>query len=281
MLPQLRCAVLTLFIIVASFPAFAANETTQREIAALLDLSGLTKIIENIPKNMAAGIANEDFLDLSDLSADDIETLKDVLVTAFDAEAIKRDVLTQYLKHYDAARTAAVLTQLRKPLSRRITQLEKKADSPEETSAYEQFVARLALHTPDPARVALIEKLDKAAHGTEIATLIQIQIIKSLVRGITTYDPNRDRLSKRDIDRFMEPIKRKITASIHNHIVVWSLFAYRSLSNPELKDYIDTYKDENIQWFMRLTSGALLDAMHKAARRADSRIIGLRNAQEI
>jgi hypothetical protein len=253
-------------------PAFAQDTQAEHDVAELSDLSGLSSVIQSIPEN---------FIDLSDLSDDDIDTLRELLTTSFDAKALSRDVQTQLQADYVPVRAATVLALLRKPLSRKITALEEQANSPASAQAFKDFVADLALHEPDPDRVAMLKELDKVSHSTDTAILIQIEIAKTLVQSVAVFDTSRRPLSPAEMDELVLSLKDELTTSLRNHVLIWSLFAYRSLTDSEIEAYISTYKNTDMQWFMRISSAALIKAMGHAAQQAGVSIGRLRNAQQI
>jgi hypothetical protein len=262
-------------------PAFAQDTQAEHDVAELSDLSGLSSVIQSIPDNLAETLTNENFIDLSDLSDDDIDTLRELLTTSFDAKALSRDVQTQLQADYVPVRAATVLALLRKPLSRKITALEEQANSPASAQAFKDFVADLALHEPDPDRVAMLKELDKVSHSTDTAILIQIEIAKTLVQSVAVFDTSRRPLSPAEMDELVLSLKDELTTSLRNHVLIWSLFAYRSLTDSEIEAYISTYKNTDMQWFMRISSAALIKAMGHAAQQAGVSIGRLRNAQQI
>jgi hypothetical protein len=264
-----------------STPASAQNDQTQHDVAALVEVSGLSTIIRSIPRGISDSIANENFIDLSDLSKSDIDTLKDILTSDFDTKVLTQDISRQLEEKYVTTRVSTVLAKFREPLSLRITRLEKQANSPAAARDFEQFVTDLASHAPDPDRVELLKELDRASHSTEIAILIQIEIAKTLVQSVSVFDNNRQPLSESQMDDLVMALKDQLPTSVRNHILVWSLYAYRSLSNSDIKDYIATYRNEDMQWFIRVSTTALVKAMGHAAEHAGRSISTLRNAQQI
>lgn len=264
-----------------SATASAQDGQTRRDIAALMEVSGLSAIIRSIPRGMSDSIANEDFIDLSDLTKNDIDTLKDILSGAFDTKLLEKDISLQLKEEYIPTRVSSVLGKFREPLSVKITELEKQANSPAAEQDFEQFVAGLASHAPDPDRVALLKELDRVSHSTETAILIQTEIAKTLVQSVSVFDGNRQPLSEGQMIDLVKALKDQLSTSVPDHILVWSLYAYRSLSKKDIKAYIATYRSEDMQWFIRTSSTALVKAMGHAAERAGRSIATLRNAQQI
>ena len=274
-------AALAVLMIVCAQAASAQDDQARRDVAALMDLSGLSTIIESIPRNMSQSITNEDYLDLSDLSRDDINTLKDILSTTFDTKELQRDIGKQLVAEYTPKRTGKVLALFRAPLARKINGLEEQANSPGAAKDFEQFVAGLALHAPDPDRVELLKQLDQVSHSTEIAIVIQIEIAKTLVQSVSVFDANRRPLSAAQMNDLVLALKDQLSITVRNHILIWSLYAYRSLTDKELKTYIKMYRRDEMQWFIRMSSAALVKAMGRAAENAGRSISTLRNAQQI
>ncbi len=276
----LRTALAAL-ILACSAPASAQDNQPQHDIAALVDESGLSTIIQSIPRSMSDSITNEDFIDLSDLSKNDIDTLKDILVGAFDAKLLEEDIENQLAGQYAPDRMTTVLNRFREPLSRKITELEKQANSPAAAQDFEQFVAGLSLHAPDPDRVELLKELDNVSHSTDIAILIQIEIAKTLVQSVSVFDGSRQPLSDDQMNDLVMALKDQLSTSVRNHILIWSLYAYRSLNNNDIKAYIALYRHKDMQWFIHISSTAMIKAMGHAAEQAGQSIATLRNAQQI
>jgi len=276
----LRTAFVAL-LFACSTAASAQDDQARRDVAELVELSGLSTIIQSVPRNMADSISNGDFIDISDLSKDDIDTLKDILISSFDTKLLEEDIDKQLLEKYDPTRATTVLTKFRAPLSRRFTDLEKQANSPAAAKDFEQFVTNLALHAPDPGRVELLKELDQVSHSTDIAILIQIAIAKTLVQSVSVFDSNRRPLSPSQMNDLVLALKDQLSTSVRNHILIWSLYAYRSLTDKDIKAYIDMYQNDDMQWFIRISSTALVKAMGHSAENAGQSIATLRNAQQI
>lgn len=274
------CAALPLLLFALQAVA-AAPAGHQQKLQRIMELEGLNMIIKQIPKDLLNDIRQHTYLDRQRLSKEQIDTIEQVAGTNFDPKRIRREVLQRLQEHYEARRIDAVLAELRKPLYRKITALEKRANSPEEAEDLQAYVARLALHNPDPKRVRLMKELDRASHSTEIAVSVEVEIAKTLMRCAAAYNPDDRKLSPERLEKIAGRIRRKITPSVRNNIVIWSLYAYRSLSSRELRDYTALYQNEDIQWFTRVSSRALIQALDNASTHSARGVARLRDALHI
>ncbi len=277
---QLRIG-LMLFLCALQTVALGASPSQQTKLAKVMELYGLTTLIEHIPQDVIDDFSQGDYLERQNLSQDQVNTLKQVVTTNFAADRVRKDAVKQLTRDYDAARIDAVIAQLSSPLYRKITALEQQANSPEAASDLQEFVARLALHNPDPKRLELMKALDRASHSTKIAVSIELEIAKTMIRCAAAYSDDGEPLPESRLKDIVARLKGRITHSVRNHILIWSLYAYRSLSRRELKNYIAIYENDDIRWFTRTSSRALIDALDHASTRSARDIARLRNALHI
>lgn len=277
---QLRIG-LMLFLCALQTAALGASPSQQTKLAKVMELYGLTTLIDHIPQDVIDDFSQDDYLERQNLSQDQVNTLKQVVTTNFAADRIRKDAVKQLTSDYDAARIDAVIAQLSSPLYRKITALEQQANSPEAASDLQEYVARLALHNPDPKRLELMKALDRASHSTKIAVSIELEIAKTMIRCAAAYSDDGEPLPESRLKDIVARLKGTITHSVRNHILIWSLYAYRSLSRRELQDYIAIYENDDIRWFTRTSSRALIDALDHASTRSARDIARLRNALHI
>lgn len=260
--------------------ALGALPSQQDKLARVMQLYGLSTLIEHIPQDVMDDFSQGDYLDRQNLSGDQVETLKQALTTNFASDLIRKDVLKSLRDDYDPTRIDGVITRLSSPLYRKITALEEKANAPEATSDFQEYVARLALHPPDPRRLRLMKALDRASHSTQVAVAVEIEIAKAMIRCAAAFNADEP-LSQERMNQVIAELRGNITHSVRNHILIWSLYAYRSLSAEQLRDYIAIYRNEDIRWFTRVSSRALVHALDRASTRSARAIARLRNAVHI
>lgn len=271
---------LLVFLCAVQAAALGASAPQQDKLSRVMELYGLSTLIEHIPQDVMDDFSQGEYLDRQNLSGDQIKTLKQVITANFASDLIRKDVVKSLQDDYDPARIDGVITRLSSPLYRKITALEEKANAPEAASDFQEYVARLALQRPDPKRLRLMEVLDRASHSTKVAVAVEIEIAKTMIRCASAFNADEP-LSDERLNQVVAALRDNITHSVRNHIIIWSLYAYRSLSAEQLRNYIAIYQNDDIRWFTRVSSRALVHALDRASTRSARAIARLRNALHI
>lgn len=255
----------------------AAQETDDKrqQIVALLERSGLAQLIEQVPLHIQAGI-DESLQEDSDtgIPPRDIATLSDIIQQAFASEVILRDTVDHFQQHYDAARLSSVMDKLGSPLAEKMMQLEVESATPSGVEKMLAFATALQDEPPPESRLQLLTELDRNSHATELTVAMQIEIFQSIMGVISAYAAQHGMpfVTEELMEQSTDMMAEQIWESAQAMTLVSYLYTYRSISDGDIRKYIDMYRDHDMQWYLALSSSALIHAMTRAMASAGDSI---------
>ncbi len=214
----------------------AAVKATPQMIQELMVKSGIARQVEQLPTMMVYGFDQALRQSAQPLPADVVNNLKQAATASYRAEPILVEVrqnIDRKLSKYDVE---AVLRWLSSPLGEKITALEVAATTP---SAYEAMEAAKSELLKDAARVAKMQRLDRAIRATEsdvdLQLNTQIAIASSLAAAFSPGDPT----VLDDISRAAQADRKELEAEQKEKTLVSLLYTYRTLKDEEIDRYID------------------------------------------
>ena len=111
-----------------------------------------------------------------------------VMSESYKAETMYQVVLGNLIANFDMNHYTALLNWLHSPLSKKMSQLEEQASTPEALQEMREFAAKLQYNPPSQERIALVQALDEAVGGTnlsiEMITLTNLQMYKAFETAI-------------------------------------------------------------------------------------------------
>ena len=245
------------FISLMFFPlshVYAEDTVENRNavIDELLEVSGGNHMFEQLPAIINAGMEqNRQAMD-----ADAFAKLSSAVNEFHTAQAFREQVKESFNKHYDKARFAAFLEMARSPLALKMTQLEKEALTPESLQKMQGYAATLQKEPPSPARMALIEKMDKVTSATQTGMNTQLQVVQTMASVIDPLLPPERRLKQGQMDDMLWQMQLQVRPMMEQFTHLSMLYVYRSLPDKELEQYIALYETN--------TGKGLVDVMNKA-----------------
>ena len=127
---------------------------------------------------------------------------------------------------------------LNSPLGQKCTYLQSVASTPAAMAAMQIYVKRLNEYPADPNRLKLIEALESATRATETAVEVVMNMQRALTTAVAASLPSSKQQQLQELQEEIEGIRSEIEAVIHQQIINGFLYTYRSLSDPELEEYI-------------------------------------------
>jgi hypothetical protein len=274
-------AMLIVLVVGARPPLAVAADP--RAVDELLALSGAKRQIEQLNGH----IATHRKYSYKSLPPETKGRLDAIFEAAYDPPTILADVRNALLQEFDDRRGALVLGFLRSPLARAMTQLEVDADAPEAEPELRAFALRLRSTPPDPARLALVQRLDAAARQTELSMAFTRSSLRSFAAIANVALPPDQRRTPEQAEKELAAARTQLERMAKETVSVRGLFTYRSVADDDLRTYVEFHESEMGRWFMDLLTRALVGALDRstatAARRAldeihkedDRRCVGL------
>jgi hypothetical protein len=214
----------------------------------MIKLSGIEERLTRLPEAMMEALAETDsrFRDLVRQSYG-----RDVTYPVFVAAVGER---------HDARQARTVVETLRTPLFRRLQPLETDALAPGSLARLNAFSEQLADDRPSVDRHLLIRRLDTAME----ATAVHLEIFASTVGAFGAMLPAQG-AAMRDV---RAAVKEQSVVSVKNHMLLTLLYAYRSATDEELREYAAFWESSPGRWYVATMNGAIVRAMTRASEMA-------------
>lgn len=223
-------------------PVRAADNTLER----VLELSGVKLLCEQTAPLLQRGMQAEQ---------------QKALGQAFAAAPLCRDLASRVAKQVKREQLDAALKLLDSPLARHFTAAERAVGKDGGLPAYRQ---QLQERPPLGKRLELVQRLDKAAHTTELATLLRYEVGKTqalLVLRARGGDLDEKSLAEQTAAQ-LPPLRESSAKGIE----AFMLYAYRQTPSEQLAEYAALYEQAPLRAVLEASAQALPEVF--AARRA-------------
>ncbi|MCY1275752.1 hypothetical protein D9M68_257100 [compost metagenome] len=171
---------------------------------------------------------------------------------AFAAEALCGELAEQVAGQLDAAEVRQVEALLDSPLAQRFTAAERAVG--EDGEGLAGYRAQLQSKPPRAERLALVQRLDKAAHTTALATLLRYETGKT--QALLALRARGGQLSEQQLGEQTAKQLETLRASSEQAVESFMFYAYRQMPSGDLGDYAALYEQDPVR--------KLLDASLKA-----------------
>lgn len=183
---------------------------------------------------------------------------------AFNADQVCADLAKRLAPTLTAKQVEQATKVLESPLAQRFTVAERAVGEGDDGNGLANYREQLGSKPPRAERVTLVRRLDKAAHTTELATLLRYEVGKTqalLALRAQGKNISEAKLSS-ETAKQVEPLRVSSAEGVESFM----LYAYRQMPSGELADYAALYEQEPVS---QLLTAALkeLPAVF-AARRA-------------
>jgi hypothetical protein len=223
-------------ILLSSGLCFAEDGKADRQLVrTLMQKSGLSKQIEQIPATMQADIVRASLESDNPLSQGEIDDLSRKTAEAFNASILKDTVETYILGNLSEKDIRMVLAWVDSPLGEKISRLEEEASTP---AAYQKIQKMAAQKIKKTKRSELLSKLDDAIKATDAGVNIAVNMQVAFLLAVTAEMPADQRLSVEDILSEVNKDRTQLRQTIERETMAGFLYAYQSLTDSEIKKYI-------------------------------------------
>lgn len=214
-------------------------------IAEIMDLAGISAQLELMPAGVLAGAASQ-------MDPAQQQGFSEIVNRAFAPSLLRADMTEFLLKNYEEARFAALLTQLRSPLARRMTALEIAAARPEVVAERNAFMEKFAFNPAAAARRKLAQRLLESSNALEMMLAIQAQTMRTIFNARSALVPPKDRPSATQIETWIANVRAQSREAMHGEMLHSLLYIYRDVSEGDLEQYIAYYESPTGRWFTTL-----------------------------
>lgn len=257
---------------------WAQDKSNAPAIDELIIKSGLQQQVEQFPDLVKAG-ADQSLNQNSKLTLEQKTGLETAIVQAFDPTLMLKTIKENVASGLTQDDINAILVWLNSSLGQKITLLEEQSSTEEGYKKMQEFAQGLANNPPDPKRVAVIGRLDVAAHLTENDVKMRMDMALAMAESMATAFGQKD-FSKEALVSALEQKRPQIESSAKQNVIIGGLFTYQNLTDDELQQYINFYTSKEGQKYTNVTSEGLSQSIHDASERS-GKALGQYAKQEV
>jgi len=253
-------------IVLLGFASVEAAEGTRPVpplVDGLLKLSGVTRQLTQLAEAIIGGFDQRS----AELDVGAAETRRQILRDAYRADALYPLVMAAVITRYDEPHATAVVRAFRTPLFRRLQELEDAAWTPAALPSIRAFSEQLVDNRPSVERHVLVRRLD-AAMGV---TAIQLEVMGATIRGMSRA-LGTGAAADVQIRDLIAGVREQSMVPVKNQTLLTLLFAYRTVGDDELRDYLAFWESLPGRWFVTAVHTGIVQAMRQAAETAARRM---------
>lgn len=183
------------------------------------------------------------------------------LAQAFAAGPLCADLASQLQRELPKAQVDEALKLLNGPLAQQFTAAERAVGTDGGLAAYR---AQLSERPPRQERLQLVQRLDKAAHTTELATLLRYEVGKT--QALLSLRSRGKDIDEKALAEQTAAQVAPLRASSASGVEAFMLYAYRSTPSEQLSEYAVLYEQPALRAVLEASTKALPQLF--AARRA-------------
>ena len=177
------------------------------------------------------------------------------VASAFSADALCADLGKRLAPTLTAEQVEQATKVLESPLAERFTVAERGVGEGDGGTGLASYRDQLSSKPPRADRVALVRRLDKAAHTTELATLLRYEVGKTqalLALRAKGQDLSEEKLASATAKQ-VEPLRESSAKAVESFM----LYAYRQMPSGELTDYAALYEQAPVNQLLTAAVKAL------------------------
>lgn len=252
------------------------------KVDELIVKSGLQRQIGLLPEVVSASFEqrmNQDPNIKSEEASRIREAISQSVTPAVMLESIKGHISSQ-LTEPDLD---AVLAWLNSPLGIQITAMEENASSAQAFTELQNYAMGLQSNPPDPARVEVLQELDRTARMTEFSVGMKKDMIIAMTDAMVTASGRTD-INREELLSSLESSHSQIEDGSAQEVLITGLYTYQTLTVDELKEYVAFYKSPAGQKYANVITVGLLDALNKSSKDMGEnlgKVIEEQNASEV
>lgn len=241
---------LSLFaLLLLPLSSLQAAPATPDQLTEVFDLAGIRLLCEQSAPLIQRGLG---------------EAQQQAVATAFDADTLCDDLAREVAGTLDAGELPQIQALLSSPVAARFTAAERAVGEAEGAEGLAGYREQLKSKPPREERLALVRRLDAAAHTSELATLLRYETGKT--QALIGLRARGGQLSEAELAKQTAKQLEALRSSSEQAVESFMLYAYRQMPSADLREYADLYEQDPVQHLL----GACVELLPKvfAARRA-------------
>jgi hypothetical protein len=205
------------------------------------------------------------FLDKKRLAAVDEGALAQIFHQQFRSEAFYSAVEISLKKESEAGPMRELGTWLESPLTGHMEDLLGHAADPEAREEIVAFADGLRKSPPTQARLILVHRLYEATSSCDMEVEATLATVRALAEALNPILPAASQFSESDLNQALKTVKAAYQPVMKNAKFVQYLFAFRSVSDEELEQYVAGWESDAGRWWTRVQRDGFASATRTIA----------------
>jgi hypothetical protein len=250
-------------VLLTTLPVAAEPAADESMIGELMELSGLTQQIPRLPQAYMTFV-DQLFVGLERQRHPVPKSLqrhiRQSFVHALTPERLEPEIRSRLVHGLPQDTTLATLTWLQSDLGKKVTAAELNAGSAEKSIELATFVLQLQLERPAPERLQLVRRVEEITQGSELATeaweAVVVAVARAVEADLATKDPQRSE----KLQEHLASVRASMKGMFQQGRLIEVLFTYRTLTDEELKRYVEFLEAPTGRDVTKVVNGALQGA---------------------
>jgi hypothetical protein len=176
---------------------------------------------------------------LKKLPAQTHQEIMDAAASAYESPKLMNIMLRSFAGKMDDAEIRSVIQWLDSPTGVKCTDLEKQSLTAEAFQELPRFAEEIQKKPPRPERLNLVGELDRATRATATSVEIFINSNLAVATAVALSLPQESSMLLSEFKKKLEAGRAAIENALQEQTRLSLLYTYRSLSDSEIKEYID------------------------------------------
>lgn len=218
-----------------------SQSASEADLRDLYVKSGLGRHLEQFPKMVQFGFDQQigSAPNAQDIPKGMATAIRKAISDAYAPDRTREVVLVNLREKLSSADVRTALAWLESPTGAKCTALEEAAGTPDAFVEIQEFAAQLQDAPPSEERVELLRQLDAVAGATELGVALALHTQVAIVLTLMSSLPAEQQIPLDDLLTQAEQAKPALEAAISQQNLLGFLYAYRTLSLDELREYLD------------------------------------------
>ena len=190
------------------------------------------------------------------------ERIRQRIMTQLAPDAVVSDVVRRVSESFDESAVEQIERFGETPVGRNVHEA-----SGVPYSAFSRLGYRIWGGPTDnpPDRVALVERLDQSTLWAQTSTDLYLRVYAGILRWYQKHHPNWQEVSDRlgGIDGMVATERDAAEATLDQHAIPFTLYAFSDLSTPDLAEYVAFVESPAGQWYSKTLREALIETIDR------------------
>jgi hypothetical protein len=255
---------------VAAKPKPPAEVPPEKLVEQLLEVSGLSKQLAQIPEQARMGVRQS-----AVKSADATVTaeIEKIVAESFKAERYQQRVREALTKDFERKRIESLNKAFAAPQVKKIVEIESKPMNGEELAAFAKEISK----KPLPAeRAKILSDFADTTRSHEFMAALSIGTARAMMIGVV----GGDVVAMKKFDADLEKNKAALMQGLRGMVLMITAFIYREVPDAELVEYAKLYESEDAKWMLDKVINAIIEETRVSAEPAGIKIAEMGKARK-